>query len=146
MSEEIEQNGASLGDEIEAQMLASLTAKAEGTDGAQDQAQPEEAKQKESALEQWAAVYETFGELAGVRFPSLRAVYSHQRCIDVQTRLNPIFERHGWNNIKAMGTAMQYLMGAVAVVMLGKDTAEAIKHDMEKEASEAAKEVKQDGS
>ena len=145
MSEQIEQGGASLNDELEAQALASLSAKIDDNGGAEAQAEAEPEAPKESALEQWAAVYETFGELAGVRFPSLRKVYSRERCIDVQTRLNPIFERHGWNNIEAMRTAMQYLMGAVAVVMLGKDTAEAIRHDLEKEASEAAKEVRPDG-
>ena len=137
-------SGEGLAEQIEAQALESLQRKAEGEDTS-GTAQPEpEAKPARTAAEEWADVYYTFGELAGVRFPRLRGVYTQERCMAVQEKLDPIFERNGWNNIQAMGTVMQYIMAGVAVIMLGKDTAEAIKADLEDEAVKAAKEVKQD--
>lgn len=144
MSEELEQGGG-LHDDIEAAALKSLQNKAEGESGGGAQPEPEP-KATRSAAEEWADVYHTFGELAGVRFPRLREVYTQGRCLAVQEKLDPIFERNGWNNIEAMGVAMQYIMAGVAVIMLGKDTAEAIKADLEDEAVAGAKEVRQDGS
>lgn len=142
------ENGEGLADRLEAQALASIQQKAEGgtAGNSEEPAKEQTQRQARSAAQEWADVYYTFGELAGVRFPRLREVYTQERCLAVQEKLDPIFERRGWNNIEAMGTAMQYLMGAVAVLMLGKDTAQAIKADLEDEAVKAAKEVKTDGS
>jgi len=143
MSDETGQDTQTLGEELESQSMASILGKVEQEGGGQQQQeeQAKEAKPKRTACEEWADVYFTFGTIAGVRFPRLKAVYSEDRCLAVQEKLDPIFERNGWNNIEAMGTFMQYAMAGAAVFMLGKDTMDAINADMEDEKVAASRKL-----
>lgn len=89
-----------------------------------------EADKVTDPAQEWADVWHVIGGVGlAEKWPSLAIVYSEAECLKLQRKLNPIFERNGWNDAGALGQVGEYLAAGVALMMVAKNTRAAIAHD-----------------
>lgn len=93
-----------------------------------------------SQADELAAVLLVAGQGAGMVFESLRPIYTETRCKAVAEQVAPALERLGIR--LPTGSAGVYLPAAMAVLVLGIETREAVTRDLarmrrEREAAEA---------
>lgn len=91
----------------------------------------EQVKPQPSQIEEIAGIILGLGQLAAMRFKSLEKIYTVERCTEVAQALSPAFEKLGWR--VTGGDAGAYITALAAVVFLGYETREAIKHDLNQE-------------
>jgi hypothetical protein len=113
---------------------AADTAHAEQTAAAQPGGQVAAAAPVPTQADQLAAILLTVGSIGGIRFPSLRTVYTEEKCKAHAEALAPALERLGVT--LNHGETMMWMGAAGSVFMMLMETRTAIIHDLKAEQSE----------
>lgn len=92
------------------------------------------ARPEPTQADQLAAILLTVGSMGGIRFPSLKAVYTEERCRAHAEALAPALERMGVT--LNHGETMMWVGAAGSVFMLLMETRTAIIHDLKAEQAE----------
>jgi hypothetical protein len=100
--------------------------------------QPNDQQSARDPIAEWADCYYAVAQVVAVRWPTVGLVYTNDRCEVLQKALHPIFEKWGLNDIAASGGLMAevlpYLVAGAAIISVGKDTIEAVRHDRAQQA------------
>lgn len=90
------------------------------------------------AIREWAAVYYAAAQMISIAYPSVGEIYTQDSCERLQKSLNPVFERYGLNDLGGGGgfftVAIEHITAAAALIVVGKQTIDAINHDKQAKA------------
>jgi hypothetical protein len=105
---------------------------AEQTEGAQAE-QPQGLDQQE----EMAVIIFTAGQVLAMKYPSLAAVFTIEKCRTVAAQVNPLFVYYGWK-LSLGGLVGLWLNSMTAIVMLGMEIKEAVARDVAEALKQAA--------
>lgn len=118
----------------------------EQIDGPQQAEQPTGPAPEQPPLidqkEEMAVIIFTAGQVLAMKYPSLAAVFTIEKCRQVAEQVNPLFEYYGWK-LSLGGVVGLWLNCLTTIIMLGMEIKEAIARDVAEALRQAAEKEKQ---
>ena len=121
--------------------LVELFDKLDGPEPAAEGATGEEAPQLDQQKE-LALIIFTAGQLLSMKYPSLSAVFTMDKCDTVSGSISPLLEYYNIN-VSLSGVLGLWLNLITTLVMFGMELKEAVRKDVEAALAAAAEEAKQ---